>query len=639
MELYSNQRNFKIKTKKKKKKGKKNNDEDEDLLYEKLNKQKDKFIEEDGYEDNKSEHTGSIDISQDENDQYLERDLNANEEARGILLDYSVISKIMILLKKDEFLESNSKTKIYYIYKIITKIFERIVVKVNSPWVFFQMEYLNIFNFLMNNKDFNTSLVFHDLKAVIELILQHYFELFKKNKLLLIESLFRIQSSIIREEIYNNYESQINPIGEEQEYNNNAFEDEVNYDGIMEFEKDPDAEQIYNKKRKNNKVSDNVKNLLKEEKDDLDNYEKWTESDDIVLIENYKEFNEFTNFYDILEKLFPYKTKSDIKHRIKDLKLKHGVEKALKQVKRLHKAREAKPKDPQLFNMIIDLSDECKKPEKKIKIEKTILSLKQQLESYKIQKELEEKKLREQERELHKDEIDCILIPTSEEEHDVMQDSKFQMFIKTLGFIPPNNKIDLDSLKEVEYTNVNSVENLFPKKKQSNYWSLDSSKNCLDIEILIEKLDNFEKVINENIEIPNKDRENEKEKIKKHKKHKKEKKHKEEKKHKKHKKHKKEKKDTKSRLELLQEENETPSKNESRHSDRSSNHKNEENNIRHKYNMENENNANDKESEIEEDHEHVPENFIDNDNMDVDYHPENLESRDDEGKCSTYNIL
>jgi len=539
LELYSNQRNLKIKVKKKKRV--KKNDEDEEQLVENYKKEKN-FIENDGQNDNKSEHTGSVDLSEDDKDQYIERDLSVNEETKTIIVDYAVISKIMILLKKDKFLENSNNSKSNYIYRIITKLFERIVNKIDSGWIFYQLEYLNIFNFLLNNKDFDTNLVYHDLKAVIEKVVKSYFDLLKTNKLLIIESLFRFQNSIIRDDIFNNYEAiVVDEKDDNRDFDNNEFEKDLEYDGIMEFEKDPDAELALNnlkKKKKNNynkEQNENMKKLLNDDREDEDMEEKWTESDDIILIENYKEFSEFTNFYEILEKLFPFKTKSDLRHRIKDLKLKKGLERAYKQVKRLHAPKEVskpvKDNQNQLFNLIIDLSDECKKPEKKIKIEKTILSLKQQLESYKIQKELEytrQKQLKEQEKllvdkehkehkEEHKGEIECILIPTSEEEHDVMLDDKFQLFIKTLGFVPPSSNddnIDLENVQELEYTNVNSVEKLFPvKKSSSNYWSLDSNKNCLDIEILIEKLDNFEKIINDNIEEYNEDREKEREKV------------------------------------------------------------------------------------------------------------------------------
>ena len=87
-------------------------------------------------------------------------------------------------------------------------------------------------------------------------------------------------------------------------------------------------------------------------------------------------------------------------------------------------------------------------------------------------------------------EIDCILVPTSTEEEEALNNEKFKNFIQNLGF----KKRKTTTSKDENFNNIT-----VDISEEQKYWQLD--KNCTsgDIEIIIEKLDNFEKVLNENI--------------------------------------------------------------------------------------------------------------------------------------------
>lgn len=480
----------------------------------------------------------------------------------------------------------------------------------------------------MSNSLFSNDAYFSNIKNIFSLVTKNFFELFNtKNKLVIIESLFRFSGPMHKNQILSNYEcteiaEEYEPNGNSNTLNNasrNNFsennqsnlnaenkqnysdgEADAVYDGKILFERDLEDNQI--KKPKNKK---------KEEENYLENLElvKWTENEDLVLIDNYFEFKDSEDYLDILDKLFPLKTLKDIKNRIKTLKLKKGQEKAMKVLLKIHEKK--KEKEENLFNVIIELSDECRNEAKKQKIEKTISAIKEQLKSYKLKKDLFIS---------DSPEIDCVLIPTSSDEIDVFKNKKFMEFIKNIGFVPPadldadakitvdnnynyynnnnavevidltknenlenaknyknsyefineennkNEKMDLvenhttnnlyneeGDMMDIadEYTN-NKINNDKNENKEINkpnndsnklnkFWKINPLSDATDIEIMIEKLHNFEKVINENTqvneeyeEIKRKNKKDKKDKKKKHKKDKK-KKHKKDKKNKKHK--------------------------------------------------------------------------------------------------------
>jgi timeless len=493
-----------LKIKKKKKKARKESNEEEDL-YEKLMQHDKDFISQNGDNgDDKNEHTGSVDLS-DDDDQYLERDLDPKQEMQ-VLLDYNIVSKLLMLFNESSMINNTSENFLAdlkrenNLIRIINKLFQRVIGTLKGHWVFFQMDYLYIIHSLLNNKRFTSDAFFSELLIVFQDIIKNFFAVLRTNKLLTIESLFRFPSLLMKDSIINNYEYVTPPedtlgnkdreyMPEEEEYRFDLGE-EQEYDGEIEPEK---GEETVPKVEKKNKK--------KVRKHSEDHIVVWTEDEDLLLIENYLEYENDEGLYDILDKMFKDKDKHDIKHRVKTLKLKKGKKKALKMFKKLHKKK--RKRDENMFNIIIELSDEFKDDSNKKKFERTINSIKSQLQSYQLRKGLVDMTK----------EIDCVLIPSCEEEIDTLQNSKFQSFIKNLGFIPPEEQdnIDLDEMEDIDQLLYEA------KAKKNEFWKLDS-KGTDDIEIMIERLQDFERMMVDNIDPLDAEREEERKKHKKEKK-------------------------------------------------------------------------------------------------------------------------
>ena len=169
LELFSKKRNLKIKKikKKKKKKNNKKEVENEEDYLEKLNK---KMLKQ-----NTSQSESEESISEDE-DNYIEQDLNVYDESK-CLVDYEIIDKIMLLFKSSNNYSTNSfdltkqllelKTCEQQILKFLSKLLDRIAIKTKCEWIFFQIEYLLVFNLLLNNNFFQTDEAYQKIKSVI----------------------------------------------------------------------------------------------------------------------------------------------------------------------------------------------------------------------------------------------------------------------------------------------------------------------------------------------------------------------------------------------------------------------------------------------------------------------------------------
>lgn len=439
----------------------------------------------DDEEDNKSEHTGNVSLSEDEVVQFIEKDLDLNTEF-NILLDYSIISKIMLFITKnwetsENQLNFTTNLKKNPVVKYIIKLFGRIVNDLKSSWIFFQIEYLLIFNDLLNDKQFCSDLYFINLVNIINEIVNNYFKLMDTNRLLAVESLFRYSGPVERDYILNNYEISYSAniynyddedldkrvVYDEGEnyYNTKNNDKDIEYEGHINFEKEIEKSI---KLRKNSDLS-------------IPDLKQWTENEDILLIQNFIEFGKLKEYLDILDKLFQDKSKKDIKKRIKVLKLKKGEKKAMRMVKKLH--NKSKPKTSKITDIIIELSEDFKDEYKKKKITVALNLLKEQLESYKIKKGLLNSEA----------EIDYLLIPTTEEEIDMYTDTNFISFIKNLGLLPPDENLN-------ENNNETNLETK-NKKDKSKFWKLNPKSSLTDIGILIEKLENYQRELAENTDI------------------------------------------------------------------------------------------------------------------------------------------
>eukprot|EP00826_Nyctotherus_ovalis_P034717 TRINITY_DN2913_c0_g4_i2.p2 TRINITY_DN2913_c0_g4~~TRINITY_DN2913_c0_g4_i2.p2 ORF type:complete len:147 (+),score=59.69 TRINITY_DN2913_c0_g4_i2:794-1234(+) len=132
--------------------------------------------------------------------------------------------------------------------------------QLKAEWIFFQVEYLNIFHMLLNNTEVATNIKFNPLLDLIKKIVAKFFELAKTNRLLFVEALFRIPSYVAKDEIISNYE------------------------GFLEYEQ-----------RYGEGIKENV---------------SWSKKDDLLLVENYFNVKMLENCYELLSDILqdPLKT-------------------------------------------------------------------------------------------------------------------------------------------------------------------------------------------------------------------------------------------------------------------------------------------------------------------------------------------
>jgi timeless len=175
------------------------------------------------------------------------------------LVNYNVISNYCLLLKDLDILHEKSLTS------FITSFFGRVMNQLKAEWVFFQVDYLNIFNMLLHNTEVTTNIKFNPLIDLIKKIISKFFQLGKTNHLLFIEALFRIPSHVAKDEILSNYE------------------------GFIEFEQN---------------------NRYERQKEIIN----WSKKDDALLIENYFNVKMLENCYELLSDILqdPLKTKDKV---------------------------------------------------------------------------------------------------------------------------------------------------------------------------------------------------------------------------------------------------------------------------------------------------------------------------------------
>ena len=422
LEYFVQKRELKIKTlkaKKKKKKKYREIDEEKEILHqiekekkrkyktedldENLNpikKEENKFTINDN-DDESNNSYGEYDSSDNDNsddDKYTEifRDINVNEESK-CLVSYDIIDKIFSIFKNvsgalvDNFdlskklieLKDNKRG----ILKYISKLIQRIAIKSKCFWIFFNIEYLVLFNRLLNEPSFKDEPAYNNFKETIIKILNEYFTIIQKNKMLPVECLFRVEGSSLIEAIMNNYEYNDDNIGlsagnENEHYygglergrkkdknNNNIINNEekdddydVN-DDLNNKDKEDSVEEHYykpweNKLSDNNSNNNSKKKLIKKNNNrnigediDLDIEEEknkinWNESMDKKLIEYYFENikDDKSNIDEIIENLKNNELKqfnvecsvNDIKHRLHKLRVRKGKNKAMKKFNKIY---------------------------------------------------------------------------------------------------------------------------------------------------------------------------------------------------------------------------------------------------------------------------------------------------------------
>ena len=479
LELFSKKRNLKIKKIKKKKK--KKEDDDEEKYLQKLEKQ---MLKEDGNISSESE-SQSID-----EDDFIEQDLNVFNECK-CLVDYEIVDKIMLLFKNRTNYSSfdltsqllDIKNSERSLLKFVTKIIDRIANKAKCIWIFYHIEYLLVFNSLLNNKFFKSEEAFKPLRHIIRNISHEYFELVKKNPMLPIESLFHFNSLNLIDNIYNNYE--IEGTNEEIKKLNEA---DFDFDDNKEFVPE-EGEEYYKPEPK----------VAKKEKKE---YSQWNVEQDKKLVDVYfnsviknEETGEISNLEEVENKLkeeFKDKDIEDIKHRMKKLKVKKGKkEKSMKKIDKIYhlgkySKEEKKQKHIELGSItdtVLQLAEKSKDETYKNKLKFVMNGIIRQIETTKLRKEYDPES-----------KTDCTIIPITEEEIEIINDEAFAKLLTDVGF---------------------------NKNESTQQMELDESTDGVDLSIIQDKLEQCLKMINENIEERTKEREEKKEEHKKKHKHKK----------------------------------------------------------------------------------------------------------------------
>ena len=229
--------------------------------------------------------------TQDVNDEFQDSETSYHERQLNYIIEFSslieadIISKYCFLLQryKDNREEVNTW---------VCSFIKKVVIDCEADWIFFQLEYLQIFDDILSDK-----LAQYRYKEIYEIslmITERFFKLFSTNTLLPVEALFRVREKRIKNLIVSNY---------------TEVEQETYHPEVVE-----DYEQPTNQAAK----------------------VTWTLEEDEILLKNFSAFQGTASCYDHLANLLSDKTSKDIKKRVKQLKLEKGLETAKEILKNMH---------------------------------------------------------------------------------------------------------------------------------------------------------------------------------------------------------------------------------------------------------------------------------------------------------------
>ena len=544
LEYFVNKRELKIKTikHKKKKKSKKNEVDEEQEILAQIEKDRKKKYKTEDLDDNllpiKKEEKFAIDDNSDsygENDSSLDdnsdaeshielfREINVNEESK-CLVSYEIIDKILSIFKNvsgtlvDNFdlsrklIELKDNTR--GILKYISKLLERIAIKSKCFWIFFNIEYLILFNRLLNEPSFNNEPSYKNIRDTIIKILTEYFTIIQKNKMLPVECLFHIEGISLVEAIMNNYEYPedkndngfiINKNDNEHYYGgldrkkkkkdeinnfiNNQESDgdyDINEEKNDDKDKEDSGEEQYYKpgetelfKSQKKKLVKKNKEKIKEEENNEEKKEikiKWNKDIDQKLIEYYfANINEEkSNKDEIIDNLINNElkefnidniSKKDIKHRLHKLKVHKGQKKAMKKLNKIYHISN-------IENSEENSENESKKSKKKLIKKNQSLDL---LPNYilKLAEKATDNEYKNnlyncidfiiEQLESYKNKIDilgetdvlCELIPTSQTDMNLLKDDDIKNILFSLGFYYNNDTeyitLEKDKIPEISF--------------------------------------------------------------------------------------------------------------------------------------------------------------------------------------------
>lgn len=161
----------------------------------------------------------SIDSEDETSEKFVERQFNFVSEI-SVFVDYAIVSKYLQIVKEQHYKKNP------LLLQGVVSMFKRIMHQVRATWIFFQFEYLLVFQQVMNEGVVNNSLMKginlsgpvtqrerqieglkNELKQICINIVRQYLDVYQKNKMLAIESFFRFQSREHKDSILNNYEN------------------------------------------------------------------------------------------------------------------------------------------------------------------------------------------------------------------------------------------------------------------------------------------------------------------------------------------------------------------------------------------------------------------------------------------------
>ena len=216
------------------------------ILFIQTHKQKRKKDLSDKYDE-----SGALDYSDEETNNYLEKRFNFTASLIDFV-EYSIVENIISLLNYPKMLDDD-------LIESLSVFINRIITQSKGTWIFFQLKFMNIFNNFLT--DHRKEIRFISIVRSIKTVLNSFFSKCKENPLLALEIIFPFSDKISKDAILSNYEAFVDddqPIERSQSNHDSDTEKELE---IEEFEKNLDAN-------------------------------KWTDDDDLKLLEYYEIFKD-----------------------------------------------------------------------------------------------------------------------------------------------------------------------------------------------------------------------------------------------------------------------------------------------------------------------------------------------------------
>lgn len=116
---------------------------------------------------------------------YKQRKFNYLSEL-AIFAEYETLRKVLFYVRGEQILWNYSELN-----EAVFGFIKRIVNDLNADWIFFQMDFLNVFHAILSNEAIVNNKNNKEYVTVMTKIVQGFFKLLEKNNFLLCESFFR----------------------------------------------------------------------------------------------------------------------------------------------------------------------------------------------------------------------------------------------------------------------------------------------------------------------------------------------------------------------------------------------------------------------------------------------------------------